>query len=432
MKPVIAPYCGFQGSPPSTATPTPDWHAVRALFTSICGAAGDKFPGLDDVAALLILCYIAPERARGAARRHALLEGAPGTAKTELTKAVAESLECYAAGLTHPSGKMYARIQGTPDLLPSAFTGYEARTKKGLFRFRGGELLGPTSVYHVDELNRIPSRTLAVLLEAMAEGQVTLNSLLVPTSKRRRKLPWLFVVGTQNPGAFVGTNPLPEPLLDRFMIRVIMPYPERPLLAGLLHSLDATGGQPLNTHPWLIDFDALRQKVALIIGTSDPAKVAVMSLVPAAVQAPSPAPSPAPAWVPGPVPLRHNLTISEDIAAVLLASWPLGAASLIPGLQDQLPHQRRLRSLVDENLEYGLGVRAGQALRDLASAVAWSRNHGVIDPVPAVSRADVELVAPFVLPHRLRFKPGRCARPEDQMDFARALLQQAWAWRDSQ
>jgi len=427
MKPVIAPYCGFLGDPPPAAAPAPDWQAVRGLYTSVCGAHGDKFPGLGDVVAVLVLCYIAPERARGAARRHALLEGAPGTAKTELTKAVAESLECFAEGKTHPGGKMYARIQGTPDLLPSAFTGYEARTKKGVFRFRGGELLGPTSVYHVDELNRIPSRTLAVLLEAMAEGQVTLNSLLVPTSKRRRKLPWLFIVGTQNPGAFVGTNPLPEPLLDRFMVRVIMPYPERPLLAGLLHSLDATGGQPLNAHPWLIDFDALRRKVALLIGTSDPAQAKAAASTPAAVRAPGPVPPPPPIPPAPPAPVRYNLNTAEDIAAVLMASWPLEAAGLIPGLQDQLPHQRRLRALVDENLEYGLGVRAGQALRDLASAAAWSRNHGLIDPVPAVTRADVELVAPFVLSHRLRFKPGRCSRPEDQMDFVRALLQHAWA-----
>ena len=390
----IAAYCGLRGTSPPP-NPSREWRKLHALYLAVCGANGKKFPGLDDVAALMLLCYIGPDRKRGAARRHVLLEGAAGTAKTELTKAVAEALECYTSGLQNPTDTAHARIQGTPDLLPSAFVGYEARKDANTFEFHDGDMLKNSTVYHVDEINRIPSRTLSVLLEAMAEGQVTLNSLLVPAANRRRKLPWLFVVGTQNPGSFIGTNALPEPLLDRFMVRVIMPYPEQELLSGLLHSLDATASASLNPNQIKLRVNALRKLLARIVGKA------------------------------GTPPADRNVDLARDVAAILLASWPLEAASLIPNLLDQIPHQRRLRALVDDHLEYGLGVRAGQALRDLSSVVAWSRTGGRLDAT--VTRRDVEAVAPFVLSHRLRVKAGRCT----QMDFVRRWLQQVWQWRDS-
>ena len=392
----VATYCGLSGSdsPPNA---NPAWTDFREIYRSIVGANGEKFAGLNDVAALMLLSYLAPRRDRGAAPRHVLLEGAAGTAKTELTKAVAGSLECFGEGTPVPSRKKYARVQGSPDLLPSAFVGYEARNTKGLFRFNKGDLLKETAVYHVDEINRIPSRTLSVLLEAMAEGQVTLSSLVVKAGLRQPKLPWLFVVGTQNPGSFVGTNPLPEPLLDRFMIRVIMPFPDRGGLVDVIHALDSTATGQQNPNLTKLNFDAMRGAIARIVGKDASGT-------------------------------SFNHELAEDIMAVVLGSWPLEASGLIPNLQGQVPHHRQLRTLVDNHLEYGLGVRAGQALRDLASAVAWSRTGGQIPTT--VTRVDLEKIAPYVLSHRLRFKPGQCVRPSDQMDFVGQLLHKVWQWRD--
>lgn len=139
---------------------------------------------------------------------HVLLEDVPGVGKTTLAKALARSVEAE-----------YHRIQFTPDLLPTDITGgmiYSPQT--GEFTYRPGPIF--CNVLLGDEINRASPRTQSALLEAMSEGQVTIEG-------QRRPLPApFFVVATQNPIEYHGTYPLPEAQLDRFAMRLEMGYPD--------------------------------------------------------------------------------------------------------------------------------------------------------------------------------------------------------------
>jgi MoxR-like ATPase len=139
---------------------------------------------------------------------HVLVEDVPGIGKTTLARTLAESLRCS-----------FRRIQCTPDLMPSDITGVHFYNQKlGEFEFRPGPILA--QVVLADEINRATPRTQSALLEAMAEGQVTVDdrTILLPA-------PFL-LVATQNPIELEGTFPLPEAQLDRFLLRVRMGYPD--------------------------------------------------------------------------------------------------------------------------------------------------------------------------------------------------------------
>jgi MoxR-like ATPase len=139
---------------------------------------------------------------------HVLIEDVPGTAKTVLARAIAQSIE----------GATPSRIQCTPDLQPSDVTGlsvFDQKTRD--FEFRPGPIFA--NVVLVDEVNRAMPKTQAALLEAMAEQQVTVDGVT-------RRLPDPFIIlATENPIEYEGTFPLPEAQLDRFFLRTALGYP---------------------------------------------------------------------------------------------------------------------------------------------------------------------------------------------------------------
>ncbi|MDE9367075.1 MoxR family ATPase [Luteipulveratus sp. YIM 133132] len=143
------------------------------------------------------------------ARGHVLLEGVPGVAKTLLVRSIAASLAVETK-----------RVQFTPDLMPGDITGslvYDARSSD--FAFRPGPVF--TNLLLADEINRTPPKTQSALLEAMEERQVSVDG-------EPRALPSPFLVAaTQNPVEYEGTYPLPEAQLDRFLLKVTVPLPQR-------------------------------------------------------------------------------------------------------------------------------------------------------------------------------------------------------------
>lgn len=143
------------------------------------------------------------------ARGHVLIEGVPGTAKTLLVRSLAAAL-----------GLRFARIQFTPDLMPSDVTGVNVlRDQARGFEFQPGPVF--TDLLLGDEINRAPAKTQAALLEAMAERQVTVDGVSRPLGDA------FTVFATQNPVEHEGTYPLPEAQLDRFLVKTVMPYPSR-------------------------------------------------------------------------------------------------------------------------------------------------------------------------------------------------------------
>ena len=139
---------------------------------------------------------------------HVLLEDVPGTAKTILARAIAQSIDGVAS----------SRIQCTPDLQPTDVTGLSIFNQRERdFEFRPGPIFA--NVVLVDEINRAMPKTQSALLEAMAEGQVTVDG-------ETRELPSpFFLLATENPIEFEGTFPLPEAQLDRFFLRTTLGYP---------------------------------------------------------------------------------------------------------------------------------------------------------------------------------------------------------------
>jgi MoxR-like ATPase len=184
---------------PVTDQPTAD--NSRAALTDLRREVAKAVVGQDSVVTGLVIALLC--------RGHVLLEGVPGVAKTLLVRALAAALDVETK-----------RVQFTPDLMPGDVTGslvYDARTAQ--FSFSAGPVF--TNLLLADEINRTPPKTQAALLEAMEERQVSVDG--VP-----RPLPDPFVVAaTQNPIEYEGTYPLPEAQLDRFLLKLTVPVPNR-------------------------------------------------------------------------------------------------------------------------------------------------------------------------------------------------------------
>jgi MoxR-like ATPase len=211
-------------------------------------AAGGIILGKEQQVRLALACLLA--------RGHLLIEDLPGVGKTTLAHVLARSL-----------GLEFQRIQFTSDMLPADIIGVSVYDREsGVFKFHPGPIFA--QVILADEVNRATPKTQSALLEAMEEHQVTAEG-----ETRRLPSPF-FVIATQNPSEQVGTFPLPESQLDRFMMRIELGYPERDaeraLLAGtdrrdLLATLDAcmssaeleelqAAAQRVHVSPALLDY----------------------------------------------------------------------------------------------------------------------------------------------------------------------------------
>lgn len=172
-----------------------------ALVEKLKANINQVFVGKEDVVENLLVCLFAGG--------HVLLEDVPGVGKTTLASTLAKSMGCS-----------FGRISFTPDTLPGDVAGVSVyNMKTGEFEYRAGAVMH--QILLADEINRTAPKTQASLLEAMAEGQVTVDGEV-------HTLPRPFmVIATQNPVEFLGTYPLPEAQMDRFMMRLSIGYPDR-------------------------------------------------------------------------------------------------------------------------------------------------------------------------------------------------------------
>ena len=176
-----------------TYTPSTVAHILNELRKTIVGQ--------DDVIEQILVAILA--------EGHALIEGVPGTAKTLTVKTLA-----------HIIGAQFSRIQFTPDLMPSDITGTNVfNMQTSQFSMRHGPIF--TDILLADEINRTPPKTQAALLEAMEERQTTIDGERYPLS------PLFTVLATENPIEYEGTYPLPEAQLDRFLMKILIDYPEQ-------------------------------------------------------------------------------------------------------------------------------------------------------------------------------------------------------------
>ena len=173
---------------------------VLARVDAVREAVGHAFIGQPDVLDQILIALLAGG--------HVLIEGVPGLGKTLLVRALAQALE-----LDH------GRVQFTPDLMPSDVSGHAVYDPKSeSFKIRRGPVF--THLLLADEINRAPAKTQSALLEVMQEGQVTIEGESFPLAQ-----PFM-TLATQNPVEQEGTYPLPEAQLDRFLLKIVIDYPE--------------------------------------------------------------------------------------------------------------------------------------------------------------------------------------------------------------
>ena len=210
----------------------------HGLATSLLNGLGQAIFGQKELLELVVICLLA--------RGNMLLEGLPGLGKTELIKSLSQLL-----------GLQFRRIQFTPDLLPGDIVGAPILQEEAGQRrlvFHPGPIFA--NLVLADEINRASPKTQSALLEAMNEGQVTVDAHSYPLPQ-----PFL-VIATQNPVEHHGTYPLPESQLDRFLMRVRMGYPDSDAEREILRS-EAGAAKLEGMRPVLSGADLLEMQQAL-------------------------------------------------------------------------------------------------------------------------------------------------------------------------
>ena len=256
---------------------------------------------------------------------HLLVEGAPGLAKTKAIKELAQDLEGD-----------FQRIQFTPDLLPADLTGSDIyRPETGQFEFKAGPLFH--NLVLADEINRAPAKVQSALLEAMAERQITVSGRSYPLSGL------FMVMATQNPIEQEGTYPLPEAQLDRFLLHVVISYPDAESELQILRLARSEAGNKPRT-----EFDPVSQSDIFA------ARQEIL-----------------------------DLYISEEVENYIV--------QIIMATR----HPSRYEEKLEEWLEYGASPRATIALDRCARAHAWLQGKDFVAP------EDIQAVAHDVLRHRL-------------------------------
>jgi MoxR-like ATPase len=267
---------------------------------------------------------------------HLLVEGPPGLAKTRAVKALAHSVEGD-----------FQRVQFTPDMLPADLTGSEIyRPEEASFRFQRGPLFH--NLILADEINRAPAKVQSALLEAMAERQISVGQATY-------SLPRLFfVMATQNPIEQEGTYPLPEAQIDRFMLHVMVDYPDR---ATTLKIMRLARDEAISQRELPPPAHRLTQETIFA------ARGAILAL-----------------------------TLSDPVAEYI--------AALVDATRRPEPYSAQLR----EWLRWGVSPRAAIAIERGARALAWLAGRDFVSP------EDVQTIAPDAFRHRLLLDYGAQAR----------------------
>ena len=288
---------------------------TQAVLANVTTEIGRVIVGQDQLIERLLVALLTGQ--------HALIEGAPGLAKTLTVSTLASTLELS-----------FSRIQFTPDLLPADITGTLVfQQSDGQFRLRRGPLFA--NVILADEINRAPAKVQSALLEAMQERQVTIGGTSYPLP-----VPF-FVLATQNPIEHEGTYPLPEAQLDRFMLKILVGYPDRDSERSIIRrSLDE---EDVEVQPTA----GARDLEALVLETRR---------------------------------VEVNERIREYVVRLLEAT--------------REPSRYQLDDLAPL-IEYGASPRAGAMLAQAVRSLAYIRGRGYALP------EDVKELAPDVLRHRL-------------------------------
>jgi MoxR-like ATPase len=302
--------------------------AARADFLRLRDYLSSQIIGQEGLVERLLVALLADG--------HLLVEGPPGLAKTRAVKALAHAVEGD-----------FQRVQFTPDMLPADLTGSEIyRPEEASFRFQRGPLFH--NLILADEINRAPAKVQSALLEAMAERQISVGQATYP-------LPQLFfVMATQNPIEQEGTYPLPEAQIDRFMLHVLVDYPDRATTLKIMR---------------LARNEAITQREL-----PPPTHRLAQALIFAARRE------------------VLGLTLADNVAEYI--------AALVDATRRPEPYSAQLR----EWLRWGVSPRAAIAIERGARAIAWLNGRDFVSP------EDVQTIAPDAFRHRLLLDYGAQAR----------------------